>query len=418
MSARVVIVGAGVAGTAAALAAAKAGAMVTLVDGGTGASTLATGAIDVEPWDRAAPPGVSAVSPDRDLGVSGDRIPERLPDDARAILEDLGAYAFGGAPVLLATTGGIVRPARGADRALLDLSRLGAGVVVVPRAEHGGWDAAALARAWMDSSGRSFVADAAQLTRYTDEFFLPHADVAARHDDPERLRWLAERLRETLARSANVAGVILPPWLGAEKSRAAALSEMVGVPCGEALAAPGGPAGLRFERARDRATVRAGVRVVRGRVRSAAHAEGEWRLEVADTETLGAERVVLAAGGLVGGGFDYSPSESVLAGPLPSNPRSTFTLSFDAPVQLGAHARTLALPGTMFGVAPESLAWPFTDDPLLERAGVLNDAGGRARGAPEGLFVAGDLAADRPRTWLGALASGAAAGRAAAGSAI
>jgi hypothetical protein len=73
------------------------------------------------------------------------------------------------------------------------------------------------------------------------------------------------------------------------------------------------------------------------------------------------------------------------------------------------------MPGTMFGAAPESLAWPFTDDPLLDRAGALVDHDGRAAFSPEGLFVAGDLAADRARTWLAALMSGVLAGRGAAG---
>ena len=37
------------------------------------------------------------------------------------------------------------------------------------------------------------------------------------------------------------------------------LSRLVGVPCGEATGMPGGPAGLRFERARDRALAAAGT---------------------------------------------------------------------------------------------------------------------------------------------------------------
>ncbi|MDP9036791.1 MAG: FAD-binding protein, partial [Myxococcota bacterium] len=51
---RTIVVGAGVAGTAAALAAAWAGARVTVVDAGAGASTLSTGAIDDIPWQSAS----------------------------------------------------------------------------------------------------------------------------------------------------------------------------------------------------------------------------------------------------------------------------------------------------------------------------------------------------------------------------
>jgi hypothetical protein len=65
----------------------------------------------------------------------------------------------------------------------------------------------------------------------------------------------------------------------------------------------------------------------------------------------------------------------------------------------------------MFGVAPESLAWPFEANPALDRVGILIDHDGR--GAP-GIFVAGDLVEGRPRTWLEALESGAHAGTLAA----
>ena len=45
----VLVIGAGVAGTSAALAASAAGAAVTLLDGGSGASQLSSGAIDLAP---------------------------------------------------------------------------------------------------------------------------------------------------------------------------------------------------------------------------------------------------------------------------------------------------------------------------------------------------------------------------------
>jgi hypothetical protein len=152
----------------------------------------------------------------------------------------------------------------------------------------------------------------------------------------------------------------------------------------------------------------------RARVRSVARSEGPWTVELEEGAPALADAVVLAMGGLLGGGLDYTPSAALLAGPLPPSPRPTFALSIEAPTRVGAHGRPLGMPGTLFGAAPESLAWPFTDDPLLERAGVLADGEGRALGAPGGLFVCGDLAADRARTWLGALASGALAGRGAA----
>jgi hypothetical protein len=80
---------------------------------------------------------------------------------------------------------------------------------------------------------------------------------------------------------------------------------------------------------------------------------------------------------------------------------------------LGAHGRPLDLPGSLFGVAPESLAWPLARDghATMDRVGVLCDEHGRVAA---GLYAAGELVADAPRTWLAALESGARAGAAAA----
>jgi glycerol-3-phosphate dehydrogenase subunit B len=400
---RVLVVGAGIAGTAAALAASAAGASVTLLDGGTGASSLAPGAVDLTPWEARAP---------------------STPDDALAAPSALGVLAaldlvtLPEKGVLVATAAGILRPARGADRALLDLAVVGPGVVVAPRAEHASWDAGALARSWNDTRlardrGLEFIAIDATLTRLIDERHLAASDLAARHDDPARLEWLATRLKEAIARvsASKVVAVALPPWLGVEEARAAALSKAVGLPCGEAATGPGGPAGLRFENARDRALAKAGVAVVLARASAVERADGKWTTTLEQGDPLTADRVVLAAGGLIGGGLAYSPSASLLAGELPSRARPTFNVTIDAPVSIGVSGHALALPGSLFGETPETLAWPFTDAPLLERAGVLASSAGHV---DEGLYVAGDLAANQARTWLAALVHGARAGEAAA----
>jgi glycerol-3-phosphate dehydrogenase subunit B len=414
-SASVVVVGAGVAGTGAALAAAVAlgdanadgGAArptdldVVLVDGGSGSSTLWTGAIDDEPWQpRAdAPP------------------PHAPPPDVRRALDALGAYVVGEAGVAIVTMAGLLRPARGRDAALLDVSAASpASRVAVARARRPGWDADALARMW----GDGFAPIDAELLRYTDEEVVPDADFATRHDDDTRLGWLAGRVREALSRAGGrFSGVVMPPALGVDRSRAAELSGRVGLPCGEALGAPGGPAGLRFEAARDRALAGAGVRVMRGRVMRVARVPGGWTVALEDGTRIDAPAVVLAAGGLVGGGLEYTPAEVTLATALPPAARLPLNLTIEAPVLLGEAGHALVLPSSLFGVAPESIAAPFTASPLLERAGVLTthigavvgpDAGGSSRG----LYAAGEIVADAPRTWLAALAGGCRAGSAAA----
>ena len=415
-SGSVVVVGNGAAGLAAALRLAMSGCRVHVVGGGSGASSLSCGAIDRTPWEESAAQAESAPpAPDRDSAGAGDEVGE----EAAELLEMLELYRVPAQGMLLATTSGILRPAHGADRALLDLKSVPRGAVLVPRCDHYSWDAVTLARSWGDTdiaraSGLHFAAVDTTLTRYREERPLCDADLAARHDDPGRLGWLGERLREALGRSGPCVAVLLPPWLGIDAPRAEALSERVGLPCGEAACALASAAGRRFDRARDRALARANVDSSRAWVRRVAPSRpapgAAWTIELEDGEPLEASAVVLAAGGLVGGGLAYEPSEALFSGEVPPSARPTFRATIDAPATLGAYGRPLDLPGSLFGVAPESLAWPFVRDPIMDRAGLLVDAHHRVEGAP-GLFACGDLAADRPRTWLEAWTSGVRAGR-------
>ncbi|HEX3771416.1 MAG TPA: FAD-dependent oxidoreductase [Polyangiaceae bacterium] len=386
----VIVVGAGIAGAAAAIAAARLGAAVTVIDAGAGASSLATGAIDAA-WSRA------------------DRAEARTPDlspASRDVFEALGIYALPPRPARLVTTAGVVREARGHDAALLDMASIDARTagkrIAVVRCSRPGWDADVLASAW----GAAWVAIDARVLKYADERGLPDADFAARHDDEGRLAWLAERLREALASRADsgLAGIVLPPSLGVDRPRSHALSERVGVPCGEPIALPGGPAGLRFENARDRAFAAAGIARVRERVSHAGAASGRWQVTTDEGTVHEARAVVLATGGLLGGGLEYAPPE------VGAPARPPVRAGIDAPLVLGAHGRPLEAAGSQFGAEPERLAWPFVTDGPLERAGVLVDQDGACVDAPRGLFAAGEVLADAPRTWLHALTSGALAG--------
>ncbi len=382
----VVVIGAGAAGTAAAIVAARAGARTIVVDGGTGASTLWTGAahasdaVTAEARDVAAALGVT-VAPSM-----------LLPASARPIV------------------------AHGHDAALLNLnpvisSRMAIAVVGCERPQ---WDAELVAT-W---DGEKLFALEATMLRHVDERALPDADFAARHDDPSRLGWLAERLREALTRSGKNAGaLLLPPSLGVERSRAEELSKRVGLPCGEAIGLPGGPPGLRFEHARDRALKGAGVEVIRGRACRVEASAGKWHVGLGDNGDGGIEAsaVVIAAGGLLGGGLEYQSSEWILSAALPPFAREPFRCTIEGPLPIGSHGRPLELPGSLYGMAPESIAWPFVDDPLMNRVGILCAADGRVA---HGLYAAGDIVADQRHSWLDALASGARAGTAAAREAL
>ena len=394
----VIVVGAGVAGTAAALTASAAGARVTVMNGGTGASTLATGALD--------------------FGAEGGVVKRRdapgslpaLSAAARAVLDALLWYKLPDSGARLVTMQGTIRPARGHDAALLDMiavtsteTRIG-----IVRCHRPGWDADTLAHAW----GASFAPIDVEMLRHADEHLLPHADFAARHDDAARLGWLAARLRDALAIARERLGaIVLPPSLGVETARAAELTTLAGVPCGEAMATPGGPSGLRFERARTRALVAAGIVRVDARAKAIKLQSGRWVAECEDGRPVDGDAIVLAMGGLVGGGIEYAPAEAIFATALPPVARAPFRLAIDAPVTLGARGRPLDVPRSLFGMPAESIAWPFALDSLFDRVGILADPGGRAA---DGLYVAGESIADAPHAWLAALESGAVAGAAAA----
>jgi glycerol-3-phosphate dehydrogenase subunit B len=398
----VVVIGSGVAGTAAGIAAASLSRSVVLLDGGSGASTLATGALDHGFWqdqhiDATAPP---------------------LSDAAKTVLTAMTGYDVPMQGCRVVTMAGLVRRADGRDRALLDVGGLGTGAVGVVACRRPGWSARELASAW----GEGFAPLEATLLRYADESLLPDGDLAARHDDAERLGWLAARLRIALTQAgANWSGIVLPPMLGLDRAQAEGLSRSVGLPCGEAVGSPGGPAGLRFENGRDRALSSAGVAKIAGRA-STVEACGEtWRITTQDGQILDAHSVVFATGGLIGGGIAYAPSEAALATAHPSHVSPPLRLTLNAPLTVGARGRALEAPGSLFGFAPELLAPPFARDALIERAGVLvhgSEPSAPHEGGRRGLFAAGDLVADTPRTWLGALWQGAHAGEQAARGAL
>lgn len=397
----VVVVGSGVAGTAAAIAARKSNASVRVITGAAGATTLAGGALDFAEW---------STSPKK----------RTLPPIADQAFSTLDFASLPDAGVLVATTSGILRPAAGADHALLDLDRTGRGAILVPRCDHPAWDGPSLARAWASSeiaSARAltFVGLDVQLTRFREERLLGDIEIAARHDDPARLEWLAERLREVLARNPGFVGVILPAWLGVDRSRADDLSARVGVRCGEAMTGLASSSGARFERARDRAFASLAIEVTSAWAKSAESRGSGWTVSLEDEISFDADAVVIATGGLVGGGLAYAPAASESAAELPSAARPTMRSTLDCPVAIGESDAVARAPSTLFGTQPEAIAWPFSRDPWLDRAGALVGDDGAARGvSARGLYACGDVVADRPRGWLTALASGATCGAAAA----
>jgi glycerol-3-phosphate dehydrogenase subunit B len=415
LSGHVVVVGAGVAGLAAAWSARRAGHQVTVVSTGAGASAFGGGAVDDVPWEQ-------LVNAARVLEGASPGSARPLSPEVMAFSAELGLWDVPAAErPWIATVAGRIRPARGRDRALLDLARLEGAVVLLPRANRAGWDADAIAATlavspFARARRLAFHAVDLPVLRFDDEHRVGDCDLAARHDDEARLGWLAGRLRAGLAANGSAGAILLGPWLGAGEPRAEALSAAVGLPCGEALVGAGSPAGLRFEAARDRMLDASGVRRVRDRVTQITRGTspsnprpGPLSVTLAQHEAaLVADAVVLALGGVAAGGVIYAPPEHTAGTELPTSGKVPFELSVDAEVVLSADGRArMGIVSSMHGPELDASAWP-----VAGRPGLLEAVGVRCEGvrAGEGIYAAGDVVAGRPRTVLAAVTSGIAAG--------
>lgn len=398
MSAHVVVIGAGFAGAAAAFAACRAGARVTLVHDRAGASELYAGALDLSPWD--APPDAEAER--AALGDAG----------LRDFRDALGVWALGHRHV--ATRGGVVRRALGADAALLDLTQVAGRRVGVADIGRDDWDAPELAAAlsasdWAERTSTTFVCAEVKAIRLGHERRITPYDFAAAHDDPERLRGLARALEEA---DAGVHGWLLGPWLGLDPATPPSLRALLPVPLGEATSPMGGPAGARFERARARLLEGLALETRRARVGEVLRRASGWSVALEPEPESGersveleAKAVVLATGGIAAGGLRLAWE--------PGRGARGFELGYSAPVLLALDREILASAGSMFGPDLEHAGLS-----VLERVGIAAtpEADVLGESAGLGLFAAGDAVAGRARTVLGAVLDGLRAGaRAASG---
>jgi glycerol-3-phosphate dehydrogenase subunit B len=434
------VVGAGLAGAAAALTLAESGARVRLVADAPGATALVAGTLDVAgaspgiatlPWrdplrghvllprERLALHRRGAVSHPYAQLFGGGEEAERAEREVEAALVRLagwlspaGLAVAGSLAVnrLLPTVPGTLRiadfafgPAAGAD--VLAAAELA--VVDLPALE--GWDARALARTLAHEL------DALGLPKLPLRIVHPALPEAlAGEKSPARLaaRLDAGEARAAFAASTTSLGapgrvLLFPPVLGIDASAplVAALEAASGARVGEALSFPPfAPAGLRLQRALDAALAGGGVERVRARVRSVETTEPELSLVLADGSRLAAEAVVLATGRFVGGGLEAGPEavrEALLGLPL-----------YD-----GDGRRVDGVP------AWRNARKGYGNEQPLYAAGVRTDRRLRplaSHGRPQHarLFAAGDLLGgfdpSRERTGLGvALLSGIQAGRAA-----
>ncbi|HEX6765763.1 MAG TPA: FAD-dependent oxidoreductase [Polyangiaceae bacterium] len=382
---RVVVVGAGVAGTAAAWFLARGGARVSVLFDRAGSSALMSGAVDG---------GESAASSELDA-------------DARAFVEALGLWKLG--PTTVATREGVVRTAAGADLALLDLEPLAGKHVAVADVPRDDWDGpllveALVANPWAERTRTKFSLVPVSALRRGHERRIASHDFASLHDDSERLAALAQLLVET---GRGHDAWLLGPWLGVKPGTASLLRRTVPVPVGETTSFVGGAAGARFDNAREALLGARSIEVVRARVESIEPRGDRWAVgfvsgdERERNDELEAAAVVMATGGVAAGGiaFVWEPERGA----------NGFRLSFAAPVALCLDGQPGDSGGSLYGPSLEARGLG-----VLERVGVVAGASGialRGKDPVPGLYVAGDALAGRPRTVLDAVVSGIRAAR-------
>lgn len=365
---KVLVVGAGAAGTAAAFQAHAMGAEVRIVHDRAGATEWSSGAVDWFPWTQ------------RGRGT--------LDSAAREFLGELGLWRTE-PETRIATGAGVVRPANGSQLSLLDLGPLAGRTIGVPDVERDDWDGPLLVRAlresgWARATGTRFeTVEVALLQRGFERRICAH-DFAVLHDTTERRRFFCERLGNAAAPDAWLVG----PWLGIGLSTAGAVSTALGVPVGEITSAPGGPAGARFAAARAELFERLAIDVRLGRVTHVVRRGSRWQATLSNGTTLHADGVVLAVGGVAAGGIVLESAPVQLS-------HASFALSLDAPVELMVKQRRL-----------ENVASEHGFDFAAHGMGILEHIGARVQPDSEGLRLAGDVMAGRPNTVLMAVDSG------------
>lgn len=329
-AADVVVVGAGVAGLGAALAARDAGATVLVVGAGAGGSLLAGGAWDVAPLNEGL---AEALAPPRTLRRAIAEVARTRPHHPYAILDDaparvaaahervlsaLGGYRaldLDGHGLLVATDLGLLRRTASAQDTVLDLAEHRA-VVVPALDEIAGWDGTFVA-----SSLDELLGGLGEAPRFRACPVAAMATVSARRHAHELAQGgVALALVDALvAQKDGATAALLPALLPIDREGPRAHVERFGAAVGEVLSSLAGPQGLRLALRIDAALEVAGC--TRGDVPASAveYDGGDITLVLEGGERLDAGAVVLATGKYLGGGLiarGGSPVEALADLPL------------------------------------------------------------------------------------------------------
>ena len=402
----VIVIGAGVAGVAAALSARREGASVLVVDGHAGASALGSGA-----WDVATDPDATLddiFSPRRTIAQEiarvrrdhphhpyaalGEQARELVAAAHELVLTALGIFApldLDGHGALVVTDVGLVRRAATAQRPVLYLAAhtratVAVGVLRGYRAVDGAFVAASLADL-ADQAGdeRRFTSIDVEFFRRRDDAVLHPHEVAAIADAADGRERLVASLSRAVA-GMGFAAVLLPPVLGLlEDGVAADVSAQLDARVGELVTPLAGPQSLRLLRRIDAALEGAGCERLRASVARIVPDRSGTRVEIADGgKVISAGAVVVATGKHVGGGL------GVRRGEVRETLASLPIYSDGLPMAL-ASSESGRDPVVLFGKSP------FASGPGF-RCGVGYDEELRALGdsgdaASPDLFVAGAL---------------------------
>ena len=132
-------------------------------------------------------------------------------------------------------------------------------------------------------------------------------------------------------------------------------------------------------------------------------------VKLAGEDPLRADRVVLACGGLTGGGLVYDPPDTHAGADMPPRDNASFRFSFDVSASgdgrpyLAVGGERAAFPSSLFGPTLDGTAWPSAGQTgSLESIGVALGEDGLAA---DYLGAAGDVVEGRPRTALVAVES-------------
>jgi glycerol-3-phosphate dehydrogenase subunit B len=343
----VIVIGGGIAGAAAALAARREGRTVALVRRAWGATALSGGTLDLAPDPLAsanAPLGerrdvlacIRALAlrrPDHPWAMLQDRLGEIPAALAAATEESGGRLAFGALDAenrcLLTPLGTLKATAGGQDGVLAgDLLR-GGRIGVVGFARHPGWDADLLAAALEELAARSSLRCSAHavacdtLDRIEDFSLHPHQLAAKIEADPDRF---AQSIRRALP--PGVDRLLLPPLLGVGDPRPllGMLENVLQLPCAELPATSTAPLpGLRLQHLLEARLEEQGVALWHGEAFAPDGTPGSLQVRVPTPQILDASRfdegraavqhdappswrasagaVILATGRYVGGGI-------------------------------------------------------------------------------------------------------------------